>query len=164
MEPDGSERSGLWEEPLSDKTLLNGHSSSASCGLYFTPESSHHRALRLISYSFQVFYNLKFFWLRWAFVASHGLSLFSASGGYSLSAAHRLLIAVASHKSKGSRAHAMGVALWHVESSQTRTQTRVSYIGRQIPNHWTTREVPGEVLLNADPSHSSLCYKLNSVC
>ena len=31
---------------------------------------------------------------------------------------------------------------WHVESSQTRNQTHVPYISRQLLNHWTTREVP----------------------
>ena len=29
----------------------------------------------------------------------------------------------------------------HVESSQTRDRTGVPWIGRQIPNHWPTREV-----------------------
>ena len=33
------------------------------------------------------------------------------------------------------------VAPWHVASSQTRGQTCVPRIGRQILNHWTTREV-----------------------
>ena len=38
---------------------------------------------------------------------------------------------------------ALGLAaLWHVESSQTRDQTRVPCICRQILNHLTTREVP----------------------
>ena len=32
-------------------------------------------------------------------------------------------------------------ALWHVGSSQTRDQTHVPCIDRQILNHWTTREV-----------------------
>ena len=32
-------------------------------------------------------------------------------------------------------------ALQYVESSHTRHQTHVSCIGRQILNHWTTREV-----------------------
>ena len=96
MEPDGSERSGLWEEPLSDKTLLNGHSSSASCGLYYSPESSRHRALRLISYSFQVFYNLKIFWLCWVFDAMRRVSLVVECGGSSLVVLCKLLIVVAS--------------------------------------------------------------------
>ena len=34
------------------------------------------------------------------------------------------------------------VAPWQVESPQTRDQTRVPCIGRQILNHWATREVP----------------------
>ena len=33
------------------------------------------------------------------------------------------------------------VAPWHVDSSQTRDQTHVPCIGRQILNHWTSREV-----------------------
>ena len=32
------------------------------------------------------------------------------------------------------------VAPWHVESSQTRDQTCVPCIGKQISNHWTMRE------------------------
>ena len=34
------------------------------------------------------------------------------------------------------------VASWHVGSSWTRDHTDVPYIGRQIINHWTTREAP----------------------
>ena len=34
------------------------------------------------------------------------------------------------------------VALQHVGSSQTRDRTPVPHIGRQILNHWTTREIP----------------------
>ena len=37
-----------------------------------------------------------YFWLPWVFVAAHRLSLVTASGGYSLVAGHRLLIAVVS--------------------------------------------------------------------
>ena len=36
------------------------------------------------------------------------------------------------------------VALWNVESSWTRDGTCVPCIGRQILNHWTTREVPAQ--------------------
>ena len=43
------------------------------------------------------------------------------------------------------RAQALGcaglAALWHVGSSQTRDQTCVLCIGRQILNHWIAREV-----------------------
>ena len=43
-----------------------------------------------------LFFCFLFFWLRWLFVAAHGLSLVAASGGYSSTAVRRLLIAVAS--------------------------------------------------------------------
>jgi hypothetical protein len=36
------------------------------------------------------------FWLLWVFIATNGLSLAEASRGYSLAAAHRLLVVVAS--------------------------------------------------------------------
>ena len=36
---------------------------------------------------------------------------------------------------------------WHVGSSWTRTRTRVPCIGRQIPNHCTTREAPEYIVL-----------------
>ena len=49
-------------------------------------------------------------------------------------------------------------ALWHVESSQTRYQTHVPCIGRQILNHWTTREVQGNLVVRK----KSLVY--NYVC
>ena len=39
---------------------------------------------------------LTYFWLYWVFVAAHRLSLVAASGGYSPSAWHGLLIVVAS--------------------------------------------------------------------
>ena len=41
-------------------------------------------------------YLLTYFWLYWVFVAAHRLSLVAASGGYSPSAWHGLLIVVAS--------------------------------------------------------------------
>ena len=36
------------------------------------------------------------------------------------------------------------VALWHVESSQTRDQTHAPCIGRRILNHWTPRDAHRE--------------------
>ena len=46
---------------------------------------------------FFFFFNLFiYFWLHWVFTAVHGLSLVTASEGYSLFAAHGLFIAVAS--------------------------------------------------------------------
>ena len=86
-------------------------------------------------FSFQPFHLKKkthlfiYFWLRWVFVAAHGLSLVVASGGL-------LLL-----QSTGSRRTGL-VALRHVGSSQTRAQTCVPCIGRRLFNHCTTREVP----------------------
>ena len=63
--------------------------------------------------------------------------------GEKVFAIHRLL----SHRGGFSRG-AQVLQLWttglvapgHVGSSQTRNQTCVFYVGRQIVNHWTTRE------------------------
>ena len=43
------------------------------------------------------------------------------------------------------------VALWHVESSQTRDQIHVPCIGRQLLHLWTTKEVPICLLLKEIP-------------
>ena len=86
-----------------------------------------------------------------------GFSLAEASGGYSIVAVLRILIAVASligsrHvgfrscSALGSRVQTQ--SLWntgllaprHVASSWTRDQTYVSFIGRCILNHGATRE------------------------
>ena len=75
-------------------------------------------------------------------------ALVAASGGYSLVASLGLLIAMASfaveHLLQGVRLSVVAVhglsCLRHMESSRIRDQTHVSCIGRQIPNHWTTRE------------------------
>ena len=54
----------------------------------------------------------------------------------------------------GSRAQAQKlwclglVVLWHVGSSQTRDQTHVSFIGRQILSHWATRETQEFLMLH----------------
>ena len=48
------------------------------------------------NYSFFLLCVRVFIWLLWVFVAMCGLSLVVASGGYSLDAVHRLLIAMAS--------------------------------------------------------------------
>ena len=56
--------------------------------------------------------------------------------------AHRLL---SSYKHVGSVVEVhrlkLPLSMWDL-SSLTRDQTHVPCIGRQIPNHWTTREVP----------------------
>ena len=77
-----------------------------------------------------------FFCLHWDFVAAPGLSLVVASEGYFLAAVLGLSVAVASLVDRGF------VALRHVRSSQTMDRTCVPCIGRQILNHWTTREAP----------------------
>ena len=105
------------------------------------------------------FFNLFiYFWLCRIFVAAHGLSLVASTGGYSLlqctgfSLQWLLLFQSmgsrhTSFSSCGTRAQVLWltglVALQHVGSSQTRHRTRVPCIGRQILNHWATREVPG---------------------
>ena len=48
------------------------------------------------SISFFFFNLFIYFWLHWVFTAVHGLSLVTASEGYSLFAAHGLFIVVAS--------------------------------------------------------------------
>ena len=102
-----------------------------------------------------------YFWLRWAFVAAHGLSLVAASGGYSslrwadfslwwplLLGARALGVWASVVVVAGSEAQAQqlwctsSVTLQHVGSSRTRDGTRVPCIGRRIPNHCATREVP----------------------
>ena len=51
---------------------------------------------------------------------------------------HRLHLGMQAYLSCG---HMGLVAPWHVKSSWTRDQTCVPHIGRQNPNHWTTRKV-----------------------
>ena len=84
----------------------------------------------------------------------HGLSLV-VSRGCSPVLVHSLLIAVASLCGAWAPGHMGSVVQWagsavapygltgpeHVASSQTRDQTCVPRIGRQILNHWTTRKV-----------------------
>ena len=107
------------------------------------------------------------FWLRWVFVAAHGLPLVAASGGYSSlwceGFSLRWLLSLWSTGSRragfsscgmraqqlwlaGSRVQAQSlwrtglVAPWHVGSSRTRARTRVSCIGRRVLNRCATRE------------------------
>ena len=86
--------------------------------------------------------------LSWIFIAMHGLSLVSASRGFSLVAMHRLLIVmtslVAEHRLQGTQARWLRptglVALRHVESSWIRDQTCVPHTGRWMLNPWTTEK------------------------
>ena len=52
------------------------------------------------------------------------------------------------------------VALWHMGSSWTRDETRVPYIGREVLNHRTTREIPHEILCK-ERSQLNLCWKVS---
>ena len=62
----------------------------------------------------------------------------------------------------GSRAHGLSVVvqglatLWHAGSSCTRDQIHIPYIGRQVLNHWTTREVPSFPILKMTGISESL--------
>ena len=83
------------------------------------------------------------------------LSLVAASGGYSLAAVRMLLTAVACLVAEHwLEAHGLQqlwctglVALRHVESSQTRDQACVPCFGRQVLDHWTTKEVYHSTLM-----------------
>ena len=73
-----------------------------------------------------------FFWLRWVFIAAHGLSLVAESRGYSsLRCAGFSLWWLLLLQSTGSRLTGL-VALRHMGSSRTRARTRVPCIGRRI--------------------------------
>ena len=60
------------------------------------------------------------------------------------------------------------VVRWYVGSSQTRDQTHVPCIGRQILNHWATREIPHFSLLNGvdlnNRRHGPTTYTPSSAC
>ena len=89
-----------------------------------------------------------FFWLCWVFIAGPGFTELQQAG-VTLHCG-----AWASHCGGFSCYGARALATWawqlwfvglvasgHVASSQTRDRTSVPCIGRQILNHWTTREV-----------------------
>ena len=88
-----------------------------------------------------------YFWLCWVFVDARGLSLVAASGGYSLlqcagfSLQWLLLLWSTGSRHLGFSSCGTGlVAPRCMGSSQTRVQTCVPCIGRQILNNCTTRE------------------------
>ena len=97
----------------------------------------------------KLFIYLFYFWLCWVFVSVRGLSLVAASGGHSssrcvgLSLSWPLLLRSTAPDAQAQQMWLTGlVAPRHVGSPQTRAQTRVPRIGRQILNHCTTREAP----------------------
>ena len=118
------------------------------------PIVSEYQPLRNLSLSKRnfSFFLILFLWQHCAFVAAGRLSPAEESGGYSLLST--------------------GLLLWctglaaprHVGSSWTRVQTCVPCIGRQILNHWTTREVLERILLSLLLPASlslSLCLSLS---
>ena len=133
--------------------------------------SDWHEVIHHCSAFFGCFLKMLFiyFWLHWVFVVVHGLSLVMASGGYSLfqctgfSLQWPLLLRSTGSRHVGLSSCGMQaqqlrlvgstvqaqqlwctglVALWHVGSSQTGARTHVPCIGRQTPNHCSSREVP----------------------
>ena len=53
------------------------------------------------------------------------------------------------------------IALWQVESSQTRDQTRVACIGWLILNHWANREVRGRTFPSTSPNKIRVCLSVS---
>ena len=105
--------------------------------------------MKILLFFFFFFLNLFYLWLCWVFVSVRGLSPVAASGGHSssqcadLSLSWPLLLRSTGSRRAGSVVVATGpAALRHVGSSQTRAQTRVPCVGRQILNHCATREAP----------------------
>ena len=82
------------------------------------------------------------------FVAALRLSLVVVSGGYpSLWCTGFSLLWLLLWRSMGSRVHGLQqlwhmslVALQHVKSSRIRDKNHVPCVGRQILNHWTSKE------------------------
>ena len=92
-----------------------------------------------------------YLWLCWVFITACRFSLVAVSEGCPPGSGCGLLVVAASlvveYGLEGTRASVVVAyelsCSRHVESSLTRYRTHISCIGRQILNHWTTREVPG---------------------
>ena len=80
------------------------------------------------------------FSLHWIFVTGHGLFLVVVHGGFSLVVALRFNCPVACE----------------ILVPQSGMEQAFPCMGRQILNHWTTREVPKCVFLASDFSHLAL--------
>ena len=108
------------------------------------------------------------FWLRWAFVAAHRLSLVAVPGVSSVLVLHGLPCSDFS-----CRSWALEWGLWWLRRmslvtsrhgrSCIRDRNHVSGIGRRILYHWATQGNPVFVLLKDDTIHAVLqlaCWKL----
>ena len=134
----------------------------------------------MLFFFINLFTYLFYFWLCWVLVATHGLSLVAASGGYSSLWCTcfslqwlPLLQSTGSRRtgfsSCGSDSRAQAQQLWctglvaprHVGSSRTRARTHVPCIDRWILNHCATREVLHK-LFNLPPELKSILG--SSVC
>ena len=114
-------------------------------------------------WSFIFQYLVVYFWLPWIFIAARGLSQSRQVGllsscnvwashysGFSCCGAQDLgvwasVVEVLWLESTGSVVVLRGLAMWHVESSQTGDGIHVPCTGRQILNHWTTKKVPQDM-------------------
>ena len=118
----------------------------------FRTECSSDQEIDLIRYSSRGFCCIScpliYFWQLGLYCCTW--ALFAESSGYSLVAAHRLLIAVTFlccrsqtlwHVGSVAMVHSLA-ALWHVGSSWIRNWTGVPCIVWEILNHLTTREAP----------------------
>ena len=90
-----------------------------------------------------------YFWLRWVFVAAHGLSLVAVSGGYSslrcMGFSLQWLLLLRSTGSRGASSVVVARGLCCSVACGIfphQGSTRVPCIGRWILNHCATREVP----------------------
>ena len=84
---------------------------------------------------------LIYFWWHWVFIALRGLSLVASHcGGFSCCRARGLGWAQWLWHTSVVALSDLSSSMWDL-SSRTRDQTHVPCIGRQILNHWTTREV-----------------------
>ena len=120
-----------------------------ACWFFSPPKSTFLRILRSL-YFFFFFLNLFIIFLFMSvlvFISVRGLSLVAASGGHSssrcagLSLSRPLLLRRQAPDAQAQQLWLTGpVALRHVGSSQTRAQTHVPCIGRQILNQCATRE------------------------
>ena len=146
---------GHWTHPLLARLLVNPPTCPPSLhwvhllplGLQFCPLPLSPSLCLCFFFFFQ--FHFIYFWLHWVFVTAQGLSLASRGSSSLWSTGFRrtgFSIVLHGLSSDGMHAqqlaHTGSVAPQHVRSSWTRDQTHVHCIGRQVHNHWTTREVP----------------------